>query len=117
MAVKRIDTRDDRYSPWRAQNALRTTVGEKPANGPHPELPYVAGLLSILLLSAAIMALGAVTVVSPVGVLDWVIPVLTTGLSSLIAPTLAMVVTYAVRVRVPNWSRDRNSPKAANLTI
>ena len=58
-------------------------------------------VLAIPLLSAAIMALAATTVVRPVTVLDWVVPVLTTGLSSLIAPALAVVVSYAVRVRRP----------------
>ena len=60
-------------------------------------LPLV---LAIPMLSAAIMALAATTVMRLDGVLDWIAPVLT-GLSSLIAPILAALITYAIRLRVP----------------
>ena len=58
-------------------------------------------VLAIPMLSAAIMALAATTVMRLEGVLDWIAPTLTTGLSSLIAPILAALITYAIRARVP----------------
>ena len=56
-------------------------------------------VLAILLLSASLMALAATTIVRPTSLLDWIVPMLTTGLSSLIAPALAVLITYTVRVR------------------
>ena len=58
-------------------------------------------VLAIPMPSAAIMALAATTVGRLDGVLDWIAPVLTTGLSSLIAPILAASIAYAIRVRAP----------------
>ena len=55
----------------------------------------------IMMLAAALIALGAAYVVESVHVLDWIVPMLTAGLSSLIAPALAAAITYAVRVRRP----------------
>ena len=58
-------------------------------------------VLAIPLLSAANMALAAAGFVRPDSILDWVVPMLTAGPSSLIAPILAVVVAYAVRVPGP----------------
>ena len=53
------------------------------------------------LLTAVLAGLSAVDLNEPGGVLDWVAPMLTAGISSLILPTLAVVVTFAFRVRGP----------------
>lgn len=58
-------------------------------------------VLGILLFASALMALGAAGLVQPDSILDWAVAMVTAGLSSLIAPALAVVVTYAVRVRGP----------------
>ena len=56
-------------------------------------------VMAIMLLAAALITLGAAYTVEPVRVLDWVVPMLTAGTSSLIASTLAVVITYVFRVR------------------
>ncbi len=56
-------------------------------------------VIAMLLLTAALVGLSATDLYEPVDVLDWVVLMLTAGLSSLLAPTLAVVVTYVVRVR------------------
>ena len=56
-------------------------------------------VMAMLLLTAVLVALSAVDLYEPAGVLHWVMPMLTAGISSLIVPALAAVVTYAVRVR------------------
>ena len=58
-------------------------------------------VLAVPLLSAANMALAATGFVRPDSILDWIVLMLTAGLSSLMVPTLAVVITYAVRVRGP----------------
>lgn len=65
-------------------------------SGARTVLPPVS---AILLLSAALVAISAAGLYEPVDVQDWVMPMLTAGTSSLIVPALAVVVTYAVRVR------------------
>ena len=56
-------------------------------------------VVAILLISASLVAVSAAGLYEPVDVQDWVVPMLTAGLSSLIAPILAAGVTHAVRVR------------------
>ena len=66
-------------------------------------------VLAIPLLSAANMALAATGFVRADSILDWVVLMLTAGLSSLIAPILTVVVAYAVRVRGPTDSEVQPS--------
>ena len=56
-------------------------------------------VIAMLLLTAVLVGLSAIGLYEPDSVLDWAVPMLTAGLSSLIAPILAVAVAYAVRVR------------------
>ena len=56
-------------------------------------------VIAMLLLTVALVALSTTSLYEPVGVLDWVVEMLTAVILSLIVPALAVAVTYAVRVR------------------
>lgn len=61
----------------------------------------IQAVVGMMMLTAALVAISATSFFDPDSVLDLVVPMLISGASTMLAPAVAVLITYAVRVRRP----------------